>query len=145
MLQHGRRANLAGRTVNGKLGCGDGMNGGHKTFFDAEIIVDNLLQEVPRQLVVQELALKQRSCRTCIPRLFTPITNMGVASFAGAEMTTFFAAYEMLACEFGGGELTGGFNNVFCAAFTPGDLLGIHAVINADSFAVDKRAFRFQP
>ena len=45
---------------------------------------------------------------------------MGVASFAGAEMTTFFgAAYEMLACEFGGGELTGGFNNVFCAAFTP--------------------------
>ncbi len=127
---------LAGRTVNSKLGCGDGMNGGHKTLFDAEIIVDNLCKRC-----------KAVGCAACIGNnvhvglvflvVYTHNEHGSCILCGCGDDDLLCAAYEMLACEFGGGELTGGFNNVFCAAFTPGDLLGIHAVINADSFAVD--------
>jgi hypothetical protein len=46
------------------------------------------------------------------------------------------AAHEVSGGLFGGGELTGGLDYVLRAALAPGDLLGIHAVVNIDYLAV---------
>ena len=126
---------LTGSTVNGELSCGDGVNGGHETFLDAEIIIDDLCK---RCKAVRGAACIGNNVHFGLVFLIVYAHNEHGSSVLCrcGNNDLLRAANKMLAGELGSGEFTCGLNDVFSACFRPRDFLGIHAAVNGNRLTV---------
>ena len=130
---------LLGRAVNGLLGSGGGMHGGHEAVGDAELLIDNAGK---RRQAVGGAARVGHDLHV-LGVLFVVHAHDEHRSFlvlgGGGDDDLLGAADEVGGSLFGGGEHAGGLDDIFGAGLGPRDFLRVHAGIHLDGVAVDNQ------
>ena len=132
---------LLGGAVHRLLGAGGGVDRGHQTLDDAEVIVDDLGQR--RQTVGGAGGVGNNGHLLAIGVLVNAHDKGGGFGIlgGGGDDDLFGAALQMRLALFGGGEHAGGFHNVIRANLAPRDLGRVHQVKDLDGLAVDGELF----
>ncbi len=123
------------RAVNGFLSCGGRVNGGHQTFDDAEVVVDNFRQ---RCQAVGGAGSVGHDVLACIFIKVSATNEHRGVVFGRASQNNFFrASGDVFTCGFVGQEDTGCFSNHVHAHFVPLQVSRVFFSGNADFFTVN--------
>ena len=126
---------LLGGTVDGLLGGGDGVDGGHKTLLEAELVVDNLGER--GKAVGGARSVGDNIHGGLVLLLVDAHDEHGSITGGGGDDDLLGATGHMLGGTLGGGEGTGRLDNVVGTGGGPGDLGGVHLVEDLDGLAID--------
>ncbi len=127
---------LYGGTVNGALGSGDGVNGGHKTVLDAPVVVENLGK---RSKAVGGAG----SVGNVVHVLGVGVVvnahyeHGGVVLGGSGHNDLLCAGCQVGSCLFLSEELAGALGDIFNAPLAPVDVIGVAVAAGGDILAVD--------
>ena len=126
---------LLGGTVDGLLGGGDGVDGGHETLLEAKLVVDDLGQR--GKAVGGARGVGNDIHGGLVLLLVDAHDEHGGITGGGGDDNLLGAASHVLGGTLGGGKGTGGLDHVVGAGGGLGDLGGIHLVEDLDGLAID--------
>jgi len=126
---------LVGGTVDGLLGCGRRVNGGHQTLDDTKLVVDDL-GERGQAVGGAGSVGNDGVLRVVGIQVDTANEHWGIGRRSGDD-DLLGTALQMGRGLFGGGENTSGLDDVISTDGAPRDLSGILLSENGDGFALD--------
>ena len=132
---------LLGSAVYGLLGAGGGMNGGHQTLNDAEVIVDDLGQ---RRQAVGGAAGVGNNVHILAVGVVVNAHNKGGSLGVlggGGDDDLLGAALQVGLALFGGGKNAGGLYDIVSAYLAPRNFSGVHQVKDFDRVTVYRELF----
>ena len=126
---------LLGGTVDGLLGGGDGVDGGHETLLEAELVVDNLGDG--GKAVGGARGVGDDVHGGLVLLLVDAHNEHGSITGGGGDDDLLSATGHVLGGTLGGGEDASGLDDVVGTSRSPLDLGGVHLVEDLDGLAVD--------
>ena len=129
---------LGGGTIDGLLGGGVGVDGGHETLDDAEVVVDNLGKG---SKAVGCAGGVGDDLNIGLVGLLVDTHNVhGSISGRSRDDNLLGTTLQVSLGLLGGGEDTGGLDNVVCASLGPWDLGGVPLLVEFDLLAIDDQS-----
>lgn len=128
---------LGGGTVNGLLGSSVGVNGGHETLNDAELVVDDLGEG--SQAVGGARSVRDDVGAAVVGLLVDTHHVHGGIGGGSRDDDLLGTALKMGLGLVGGGEDTSGLDDVVGAGLLPGDGSGVTLGVELDGLAVDDK------
>lgn len=126
---------LAGGTVDGLLGGGVGVDGGHETLNDTELVVDDLGER--SKAVGGARGVGQDLDVGLVALLVDTHDEHGGVGRGSRDDDLLGATLQVGRGLLGGGEDTGGLDDVVGAGLSPGDVGGVSLGVEGDLLAVD--------
>ena len=126
---------LLGGTVDSLLGGGDGVDSGHETLLEAELVVDNLGER--GKAVGCARGVGDNIHGGFVLLLVDTHDEHGGIAGGGGDDDLLCATGHVLGGTLGGGEGTGRLDNVVGTGGGPGNLGGVHLVEDLDGLAID--------
>ena len=126
---------LLGGTVDGLLGGGDGVDGGHETLLEAELVVDDLGER--GKAVGSARSVGDNVHGGLVLLLVDAHDEHGSIARGGGDDDLLGATGHVLGGTLGGGKDTSGLNDVVGTGRSPLDLGGVHLVEDLDGLAID--------
>src|SRR5699024_4828214 len=130
---------FVGRTVNGLLGSSGRMNGAHQTFYNAEVVVDNLNQW---SQTVGGAGCVGNNGHVLGVFVFVYTNNECWSLFVlcrSGDNNLLCTSFDVCRSFLGGGEHTGGLYNILSAALRPWYFAWVFACVYVDCVAVDNK------
>lgn len=126
---------LVGRTIDGLLGSGGGVNGGHQTLDDSVLVVQDLDQ---RSQTVGGARSVGDNVHVRLVRVQVDTTDEhGCVGGRSRDDDLLGTTLQVSGSLFSGGEDTGGFDNVVGTSLSPLDGGGVSFTVDGDGLAVD--------
>ena len=126
---------LGGRTIDGLLGGGVGVDGGHETLDNGEVVVDDLGEG--SQAVGGARSVGDDVGGAVVALVVDTHNVHGGISRGGRDDDLLGTTLQVGGGLLGGGEDTSGLDDVVGAGLTPGDGSGVALSVELDSLAVD--------
>jgi hypothetical protein len=126
---------LVGRSVNGLLGGGGSVNGGHQTLDDSKVVVDDLGQR--SQTVGGARSVGDDVVLGLVSVQVDSTDEHGSIGRGGRDDDLLGTSLQVGGSLVDGGEDTGGLDNVVGTVLTPGDGSGVSLLEDGDLLAVD--------
>ena len=126
---------LLGGTVDGLLSGSDGVDGGHETLLEAELVVDDLGER--GKAVGGARGVGDNVHGRLVLLLVDAHDEHGSITGGGGDDDLLGATGHVLGGTLGGGEDTSGLDNVVGTSRSPLDLSGVHLVEDLDGLAID--------
>ena len=132
---------LLGGAVNGLLGTGGGVYGGHQTLHDTKVVIDDLCQR--REAVGGAGGVGNDLHILGVGVLVNAHNKGGSLGILGrsGDDDLLGAALQMGFALLGGGKYAGGLYHIVGADLTPRNFSGVHQVKDLDGLAVDGELF----